>query len=125
MNFMNDKNEFIGRYEYLILDGKILNDNRFTGNEKIFYSILVALSKKKGYCFASNSKLSELTKTLISKCETRQVKNYLKKLKEHDYIKIKFEDNNRKIYPTILQFQNIENRDILNYDWLKKGGKNE
>lgn len=120
---MEERNEFIGRYEYLILEGKILNDTNFTGNEKIFYSILVSLSKQKGYCFASNSKLSEITKTLIAKCDPRQVKNYLKKLKHFDYIKIDFENNQRKIYPVSLQFQNIENKDIFEYDWLNNKGE--
>lgn len=120
---MEERNEFIGRYEYLILEGKILNDTNFTGNEKIFYSILVSLSKQKGYCFASNSKLSEITKTFIAKCDPRQVKNYLKKLKKFDYIKIDFENNQRKIYPVSLQFQNIENKDIFEYDWLNNKGE--
>ena len=108
----------IQKYEYLVIESKVLNDTRLTGNEKLFYSLIVSLSKNYGYCFATNKMLSELIETFIDKCKSRQVINYLSKLKDLEYIKIINDKTQRKIYPVTIVSQNIDNKEVFNYDWL-------
>lgn len=117
--FMIEENK-IFRYEMLVLTGRVIQDTRISGNEKIFYSIIINLSRKSGYCFASNLALSNTMKSIICKCDIRQVKNYLRKLKELKYIKVVVEGNKRYIYPLDNKIQDIPNEKIWDYDWLNK-----
>lgn len=85
---------------YAIIPANIRYDNTLSGNEKLLYGEITALSNKFGYCNASNAYFSELYgkhKDTIS--------DWINKLKKKGYIKTEIIKNNlgrvseRRIYP--------------------------
>jgi len=85
---------------YAIIPANIRYDNTLSGNEKLLYGEITALSNKFGYCNASNAYFSELYgrhKDTIS--------DWIGKLKQKGYIKTEIIKNNlgrvseRRIYP--------------------------
>lgn len=85
---------------YAIIPANVRYDNSLSGNEKLLYGEITALSNKFGYCNASNAYFSELYgkhKDTIS--------NWINKLKKKGYIKTEIIKDNlgrvseRRIYP--------------------------
>lgn len=79
--------------KYIEIPIKVVEDNKLSSTNKIVMGLIVSLSMKDGYCFASNRYLSEIIK--VSK---RTITNSLSALRHHNYIKYKIENNKRKIY---------------------------
>jgi DNA-binding transcriptional regulator YhcF (GntR family) len=81
------------------ITAEVRYDPELTGDEKILYAEITALSNKHGYCYASNdyfAKLFSVTNVTVSR--------RLKKLKDKGYISITYKRTgtvitNRKIYP--------------------------
>lgn len=79
---------------YVIMPVEILQDKNLTSSEKILYCYLNLF--KKGVCFQSNEKLSEMTGL-----DESTIKRGLKKLADMKYVFIEFVNNNsamRRIY---------------------------
>ena len=79
---------------YVIMPVEILQDKNLTSSEKILYCYLSLF--KKGVCFQSNEKLSEMTGL-----DESTIKRGLKKLSDMQYVFIEFVNNNsamRRIY---------------------------
>lgn len=82
-----------------VVPNAVLYDERLKNGEKILYTFISSLSNKSGYCFASNTYLSEIVGVTKN-----TIKIYLKKLEDLNYINRSYkscEDNDeveRKIY---------------------------
>ena len=79
---------------YVVMPLEILQDKELNSSEKILYCYLSLF--KKGVCFQSNDRLSEMTGLDVS-----TIKRGLKKLSEMKYVFIEFVNNNsanRRIY---------------------------
>lgn len=129
------KDDIIGKYQYVVIPGNILNDPSTKGNVKIFYAVLLALSSKTGFCFASNRKLASIMSGMLGKIEIRQINNYISQLVKLNFIRVSISNYNvRKIYPIELDFQNMQKNlsadkfeklsKIFEYDWLNQEDKN-
>lgn len=98
---------------------QIILDTEITNTTKLLYTIVSALSKKNGTCFAGNDYLSRMLNTT-----TRQVQRCLETLKKKGYIVIDMSNNKRTITPAIqkiveIRENNVEKfKEIFSYDWL-------
>lgn len=84
----------------LWMPSEILINNKLTDKEKIILSMIIYLSKDKGYCFATNSYFSDiLNVTAVS------ISRIINSLKKKNYIKINmnYKSNSKE----------IENRQII------------
>ena len=92
---------------YAIIPAFIRYDKRLPMLSRFLYGELTALCSEKGYCWASNRYFAELYEVSI---ET--ISRYIAKLKKFGYIKITYDsskkDNDRRIYITDIQIENIE-----------------
>ena len=85
---------------YAIIPANIRYDKTLSGNEKLLYGEITALSNKFGYCNASNAYFSDL----YSKHKDT-ISDWISKLKQRGYIKTEIIKNNlgrvseRRIYP--------------------------
>lgn len=89
----NENGEGTG-ISFVIMPLEILQDKNLTPSEKILYCYLSLF--KKGVCFQSNDKLSEMTGL-----DESTIKRGLKKLGELKYVYVEFVNNNsaaRRIY---------------------------
>ncbi|WP_342387199.1 helix-turn-helix domain-containing protein [Salinicoccus bachuensis] len=82
------------------ITAEVRYDPDLTGDEKILYAEITALSNKHGYCYASNDYFANLFSVTDVTVSRR-----LKKLKSRGYISIVYKRNgtvvtNRKIYPS-------------------------
>lgn len=105
---------------FIALETDVLLDKRLTSTEKILYSIICALSNNNTKCcYAKNKYISSL-----ANINERQLQYCLKHLKELNLITVEFNQNIRKITPTINKFlefrkNKIKNIDLFDYDWLE------
>lgn len=96
---------------YGFITAEVRYDADLTGDEKILYAEITALSNKHGYCYASNdyfAKLFSVTDVTVSR--------RLKKLKDKGYLKITYKRSgtvvtNRKIYPLTQTLTAVNNPD--------------
>lgn len=87
---VNKKNMQISEFFYSNLDA----DRRIPSGAKLFAFKIKALSKKNGFCWASNKSLADMAKTSFS-----TVRRWIRKLKECGYIKteIVLKDNTKEV----------------------------
>lgn len=83
---------------FAVIPAPVLFDERLTGDEKIFYALISALTNQKGFCFASDSYFAEK-----HKCTRRTIQNRLSKLSKYDHIRVTSDSfgANRKIWLTV------------------------
>ena len=85
---------------FLVIPSFITDDPKIDDSTAILYGRIVALSNQKGYCWASDKYLAELTRV-----SEREVRNRIKCLEENGYIIRQTTKNgfnwSRKIYPVI------------------------
>lgn len=94
-----------------VITADVRYDPDLTGDEKILYAEITALSNKYGYCYATNdyfAKLFSVTDVTVSR--------RLKKLKAGGYIRIVYKRNgtvvtNRKIYPSTQKATAVDDAD--------------
>ena len=79
--------------KYIEIPIKVVEDINLSSTNKIVMGLIITLSMKDGYCFASNRYLSEMIK--VTK---RTISNSLSALRNNNYIKYRIENNQRKIY---------------------------
>ena len=113
----------------LWMPSEILINNKLSDKEKIILSMIIYLSKDKGYCFATNNYFSDiLNVTVVS------ISRIINSLKKKDYIKVNMnyksnskEIENRQIMPSnevmSRYYQNcgytINKKDKVNYQNCK------
>lgn len=87
---VNKKNMQISKNFYINLDA----DRRIPSGAKLFAFKIKALSKKNGFCWASNKSLADMAKTSFS-----TVRRWIRKLKECGYIttEIVLKDNTKEV----------------------------
>lgn len=87
---VNKKSAEISKNFYMDLD----TDRRIPSGAKLFAFKIKALSKKNGFCWASNKSLADMAKTSFS-----TVRRWIRKLKECGYIKteIVLKDNTKEV----------------------------
>lgn len=96
---------------YGFITAEVRYDADLTGDEKILYAEITALSNKHGYCYASNdyfAKLFSVTNVTVSR--------RINKLKDKGYLKIIYKRSgtvvtNRKIYPLTQTITAVNNPD--------------
>ena len=93
-NLISNKENIINSYSKVILPNSILGDNRLTFLERLVLIVIISLSKKEGYCWATNEYFKNLfgvSKQTISKS--------ISSLSKYGYIVLKYdkkEKNNSK-----------------------------
>lgn len=104
---MTNKEKHVGAFG--VVPNAVLYDERLKNGEKILYTFISSLSNKSGYCFASNTYLSEIVGVTKN-----TIKIYLKKLEDLNYINRSYkscEDNDeveRKIYLVYDELFNVD-----------------
>lgn len=116
-------------YAYFKFSYNVLYNKNLTFLEKILINLIYSLSRKEGYCFATNKKLAnEMC------CSEKSIATALKNLKSSNYITTsksldKFGVVTRKIIPNKdLLFKDAEEyfnekkpvKKIMDYDWLNE-----
>lgn len=79
----------------MIFEDTMLKDNSINSTDKLVYGTIGVLANTKGYCYANNDYLSKQLN--LSK---RTITNSIGKLRKANYIKVKNENYQRKIYLT-------------------------
>lgn len=111
---------------YYKLDKKILNKKDLNISEKVIYSIIANLSCYKGYCWASNKQLEEITNI-----NEKTIQRAINKLHKLNYVNKWKRKNGKLIYRFLTTNDEIAKRDIkeiveeskhikevFSYDWL-------
>jgi hypothetical protein len=80
---------------YAVIPSEILDDERLSGNAKLLYAKISALTKKTGFCWASNAYLARQRRT-----DERTVRRWLAELRDAGHIATELNDdgNARKIW---------------------------
>ena len=108
----------------LWMPSEILINNKLSDKEKIILSMIIYLSKDKGYCFATNNYFSDiLNVTVVS------ISRIINSLKKKNYIKINMnyksnskEIENRQIIPS----NEVINRYYQNFEYtINKNDKTD
>lgn len=81
------------RTSYIKIPTDIINNYQLSSSSKLLFGYLLSLSKKEGYCYASNDYLSNTFMVNV-----RTISKLLKELKEEKLIETKIIKGNRKIY---------------------------
>lgn len=85
--------------EYILIPNKIKTDPNISAGAKLLYGDILYLSKKEGYCFATNGYFSK-----IYSVHENSIRNWINSLKKNNYIHISFKSKmnktSRKITPT-------------------------
>lgn len=79
--------------KYVEVPMVVLLDKDISSTTKLLMGLITTLSRKDGFCYASNRYLSNLLK--VSK---RTITSSITVLRRKNYIKVDSEDNARKIY---------------------------
>ena len=100
-----DKNKFVGRDNYILIQGFMVSELDLKGAELLVYAIIYGFSQTEGQCFTGSLKyLSEWTN-----CTVRGVIKCMNSLKEKGLIKaVSDEDGSRKGYTSVYCFKNAE-----------------
>ena len=80
---------------YIMIPYSVLENNKLNSTDKLLIGIINSLATNTNYCYASNEYLSK--KLNISR---RAISKSLSKLRQENFIKIKVENHQRKIYLT-------------------------
>jgi len=90
---------------FSLIPSGILEKKDLSDGSKLTYALILGLSNKYGYCFATNTYLSESRNTSVS-----TIQRQLAELKQHGCVVIEFNSkNDRRITPVILasQFEKV------------------
>lgn len=79
--------------DFIIIPRILFNDKSLTESDRMLLGLIVSLTLKSNYCFASNNYLAKY----INKSK-RTISYSLSKLKKLNYIKIEYVESNRRIY---------------------------
>ena len=79
--------------EFIISPRILFNDKNLSRTQNDLLSLIISLTLKYGYCYATNKYLANYITT-----SPRTITDSLSKLIKLKYIKVKYVNNNRKIY---------------------------
>ena len=79
--------------EFIMTPRILFNDRNLSKTDCSVLGLIISLTLKNGYCYASNEYLANYVK--VSK---RTISDSLSKIKRLKYIIVKYENNNRRIY---------------------------
>lgn len=79
--------------DFIITPRIVFNDKNLSRTDIFVLSLIISLTLKSNYCYASNNYLATYINTSI-----RTISDSLSKLKKLNYIIIKYDNSNRKIY---------------------------
>lgn len=97
---------------FSLIPSGILNDKDLSDGAKLTYALILGLSNKYGYCFASNTYLSEQRDVSVS-----TIQRQLSELKKQKSITVEFNPkHDRRITPII---------NPTNYEKVAKNAKNK
>lgn len=86
---------------FALIPSGILENQNISDGAKITYSLILGLSNRYGYCFATNSYLTEQRKKSES-----AIRSHLQELKLYGAITVEYNDrNDRRIRPVIIPTQ--------------------
>jgi len=74
---------------FSIIPASVRYDNNISPNAKLLYSELTALTKKDGYCYASNGYFSNLYKV-----DSRTIRRWVSELVRHGHVRLSLTSNN-------------------------------
>ena len=102
---------------YAIIPASVRYDENLTGNAKLLYGEITALSSKEGHCWASDSYFSELYQ--VSKTT---VQNWLKNLEENNYIKreVIYREGSKEILNRYIRLLVYPTQEKLEYPYPRK-----
>lgn len=89
---------------YAIIPANVRYDNKLSGNEKVMYSEITALTSKSGECWASNSYFAKLYNVT-----PQAVSIWIGNLQKNNYITIDYEYTGKQISKRIMRINEISN----------------
>ena len=108
---------------FAVIPAIVMYDERLSMMERLLYGTITLLTKKDGYCYASNGYLASLYK-----CNESTITRHIGQLKKYGYLTVEIKDNyQRKIYvnlPKEEDMQNCIDNNISQYYELNKKSKN-
>lgn len=81
------------KFKYVEVPMVVLTDEELSSTSKVLMGLITTLTMQKGFCYASNKKLSEYMK--VSK---RTITGCITSLRRKNYIRIEQLPNERRIY---------------------------
>jgi len=104
---------------FAMIPSEILENQELSDGAKLVYARISSLCGIEGYCYASNKYLSGLFKEK----DERQVRRYIRELKEKNYVEVVIKNSNKRIIKlpklSIPQRKTNEKIDIPDYNWLE------
>ena len=108
---------------FAIIPAIVMYDERLSMMERLLYGTITLLTKKDGYCYASNGYLANLYK-----CNESTITRHIGQLKKYGYLTVEIKDNyQRKIYVNLPKeggMQNCIDNNISQYYESNKNNKN-
>lgn len=90
---------------FAFITADVLNDEKIRDSEKLLYARIVSLTKKEGYCFATNKYLAD-----ISNCSVKTVIRRINNLKKYGYIstKLNYKKSTKEVESRYLFLTNLD-----------------
>ena len=108
---------------FAVIPAIVMYDERLSMMERLLYGTITLLTKKDGYCYASNGYLANLYK-----CNESTITRHIGQLKKYGYLTVEIKDNyQRKIYVNLPKeggTQNCIDNNISQYYESNKNNKN-
>lgn len=90
---------------FAVIPAIVMYDERLTYLERLLYGTITLLTKRDGYCYASNGYLGSLYK-----CNEMTISRHINQLKKYGYLTVEIKDNyQRKIYVNLPKEGVIQN----------------
>ena len=90
---------------FAIIPAIVMYDERLSMMERLLYGTITLLTKKDGYCYASNGYLANLYK-----CNESTITRHIGQLKKYGYLTVEIKDNyQRKIYVNLPKEGDMQN----------------
>ena len=86
---MNEKDYKFGHYS--IIPDVVLFSEKLSSNEKVLYSVILSLSNKEGYCYATNKYLGKLFNV-----NNRTISRWISKLRTQNFIREEIEKSDKE-----------------------------
>ena len=101
---------------FAVIPAIVMYDERISMMERLLYGTITLLTKKDGYCYASNGYLASLYK-----CNESTITRHIGQLKKYGYLTVEIKDNyQRKIYVNLPKEGDMQNC-IGGYSKLHRG----
>lgn len=71
----------------------VLHDSEISPNSKLIFGIILSLTRKRGYCYASNSTFSSILNR-----HNNAISRSISQLSQYGYLQIQYVNQKRRIY---------------------------